>query len=134
MSRLIQLIERAKAAQEGRWHRKGHVVTVKLGRTAHEQKIHITSSGDHYVLTSIVLGARAVNKRPKRRRQLALLAWQRNAEHQLVNFAFDRRNRLVGRIQHPTDTLDLEELELYINVLAHECDRFEYLLTGRDNY
>jgi hypothetical protein len=29
---------------------------------------------------------------------------------------------------------DLEELELYITALTRECDRFEYLLAGKDKF
>jgi hypothetical protein len=109
-------------------------VIVKLGQTAREQRVRLSIDGDDYVLTSVILGSRAVTRRPKRWRQLALLAWQRNAEHQLVTFAFDGRDRLVGQIRHRREFLDVEELELYVNVLAQECDRFEYLLTGTDRY
>ena len=41
-------------------------------------------------------------------------------------------NRLLGRIEQPVATLDHEELELYVEILAKECDRFEYVLTGGD--
>jgi hypothetical protein len=32
----------------------------------------------------------------------------------------------------PASTLDRDELDLYIETLAKECDRFEYALTGED--
>jgi hypothetical protein len=35
-------------------------------------------------------------------------------------------------IRQPIDTTDDEELVLYINTLAAECDRFEYVVTGED--
>jgi hypothetical protein len=35
-------------------------------------------------------------------------------------------------VRHPESTLDVEELELYLTVLAAECDRFEFLLGGED--
>ena len=35
-------------------------------------------------------------------------------------------------IEVPTATLDREELQLYVETLAKECDRFEYALTGED--
>ncbi len=64
--------------------------------------------------------------------ELARLAWQRNAESDLVTFGFDNRNRLVGQIRHPAELLDLKELDLFIWALARECDRFEYQLSGKD--
>jgi hypothetical protein len=50
----------------------------------------------------------------------------------LITFAFDDRDNLVGVIEQPVLTLDYEELKLYIETLARECDRFEYILTGDD--
>jgi hypothetical protein len=38
----------------------------------------------------------------------------------------------IGVIEQPVATLDHEELVLYIETLARECDRFEYKLTGSD--
>ena len=89
---------------------------------------------DLYVFTSIVLGRRAVTKSHRRRRQVAVEAWRRNAGMQLVGFEFDKRDRLIGRISHPADRLDPEELELYVNALARECDAFEYVLSGEDRH
>jgi hypothetical protein len=37
-------------------------------------------------------------------------------------------------IRHPAEHLDPEELELYITALTRECDRFEYLLAGKDKF
>jgi hypothetical protein len=128
------MVDRAKARQNGAWIRHGRTIRVKLGRTSREQRVRLSLDRDQYVFTSVVLGSAAVTRRRKRWDQLALLAWQRNAQHQLVTFAFDRHDRLVGQIRHPKEDLDLEEVELYVNVLARDCDRFEYLLTGRDRY
>ena len=89
---------------------------------------------DLYVFTSVVLGTRNVTKSIRHWRRLALLVWERNARHQLVTFGFDRKDRLIGQIQHQAEFLDPEELELYVNTLARECDRFEYLLTGKDAF
>ena len=50
----------------------------------------------------------------------------------MVTFAFDDDNRLIGLIEVAVDTLDHEELEMYVETLARECDRFEYALTRRD--
>ena len=65
---------------------------------------------------------------------MAKLAWRRNAEHQIVTFAFDQKDRLVGRIRHPAEHLDYEELKVYVLSLARECDRFEYLVSGADEF
>ena len=51
-------------------------------------------------------------------------AWRRNAMKELVTFAFDEDNRLIGLVEVPAGTLQYEELRVYIEVLAKECDRF----------
>lgn len=108
------------------------VITVVTGQRS--QKITIAKHNRNYVLTSVVLGTLKVKKTLKRWRELARLAWHRNAEHQLVTFAFDQKDRLVGQIRHPVDHLDYEELKIYVRSLARECDRFEYLLSGEDKF
>ena len=57
---------------------------------------------------------------------------EKNDMKDLVSFAFDDKNNLVGIIKQPALTLDHDELKLYIEALARECDRFEYILTGKD--
>lgn len=62
----------------------------------------------------------------------ALLAWRRNRSTQLVGFRLDERGRLVGESWVPRAGLTGEELAFYVQRVAAECDRLEYLLTGRD--
>jgi hypothetical protein len=80
------------------------------------------------------MGSTSVTKTDRKWNALALMAWRRNADHEIVNFAFDKKNRLVGVIRHPAEYLDPEELELYITTLTYECDRFEYLISGSDRF
>ena len=47
-------------------------------------------------------------------------------------FAFDENDRLIGVVEVPSGTLQDEELRIYIEALAKECDRFEYVLQGWD--
>jgi len=58
--------------------------------------------------------------------------WRRNRQTEVVNFTLDGQNRLVGRVDHPAETLDAAELFFYLTRLAVECDRMEYLLTGEN--
>lgn len=132
MSRLDGLFESPCAKQGEAWQYCSGRVDVTLGNRG--QAIKFERDGTDYVFTSVVLGRAAVTKDVQRWRRLAMLAWQRNAEHQLVTFAFDQRDRLVGQIRHLAEHLDSEELELYVATLARECDRLEYLLTGRDDF
>jgi hypothetical protein len=49
-----------------------------------------------------------------------------------VGFRFDHRDRLIGECILPLAGLDAEEFALCARAVAAECDRYEYLLTGKD--
>ena len=57
-----------------------------------------------------------------------------NSECDIVSFQFDSRDRLIGCITHPIEYLDFKEFENFVEVLAAESDRFEFLLTGKDRW
>ena len=81
---------------------------------------------------SIVLRAAEVPSRIALKRDLIYRTWRKNALKELVAFTFDETGNLIGVIESPTDTLDDEEIVMYIDALAREADRFEYKLTGQD--
>ena len=131
MDKIQRLLEQI---HDDEWSVDGKKIIIPSGNRARKQIVYVQREQEHYVFVTTVLGTRAVTKDATWWRELARLAWQRNAEQQLVTFAFDKRDRLVGVIRHPVEHLDAAELELYIRTLARECDRFEYLLSGRDRY
>lgn len=94
------------------------------------QVISVERQNDHYLMVSVVLERSQVN-RIGRSRLLALL-WQRNREANIVAFSLDKRGRLVGQIEQLVETIDPQELAFYIELLARECDQFEYVLSGKD--
>lgn len=96
--------------------------------TVRKQRVRISRKRNEYVFATIVLGATSGDH------DLALRAWRRNAETELVNFALDPKDRLVGEIRHPVGHLDEGELLVYLQALATEGDRFEYVLSGRDEH
>ena len=104
---------------------------VELGG-GRSQTVRIERDGDGYVFTSVVLGTVRADEHRQDLPALANRLWQRNRQTDVVNFTFDRHNRLIGRIEHPANTLDAEELYFYLSRLAIECDRLEYLLTGKN--
>ena len=134
MDNLTAQLKKLVHAGGRRWDFEESHVVVHLEASDRHHAIHLEEQGDDYVFTGVVLGAAEVTLRKKRWYELAKLAWQRNAEQEVVSFGFDRRDRLIGQIRHPVEHLDLQELDFYIHVLARECDRFEYLLSGRDEY
>ena len=99
------------------------------GRT---QRVEIRRHDSLYVFRSVVVGTDYVTRRDKAWRNLARRVWRKNAVKDLITFAFDEQDRLLGRIEQPVATLDENELRLYVELVARECDRFEYLLTGND--
>lgn len=111
-----------------------HHTKLTMGLGTRHQSVEIRVVDDDCELTSVVLPTSTVTANHEQWRSLARLAWQRNADTDVVTFTFDRRDRLVGRVRHPAATLDPEELALYVRSLMRECDRFEYLLSGLDSY
>ena len=134
MLKIERLIRSIPRRRKQAWDVTGNGIRVEVRGGSRHQAIWIERLDDLYVFTSVVLGTRNVTKSIRHWRRLALLVWERNARHQLVTFGFDRKDRQIGQIQHQAEFLDPEELELYVNTLARECDRFEYLLTGKDAF
>ena len=131
---LHSMLEQLDSEKEIEWEAQGADIVVNMKTGYRRQRIRISREKDQYVFSTLVLGSATVRRRPDRRRRLAMHAWTRNARTELVNFTFDRSGRLVGEIRHLADHLDVEELAIYLWMLATEGDRFEYVLTGRDKH
>jgi hypothetical protein len=58
--------------------------------------------------------------------------WHRNRLSEFVGFSIDRRGRMIGETWVPSWSITSDEWGFYVRSLAKACDRFEYLLTGRD--
>ena len=132
MKKLLSRIDQLSKRRDRRWTREGEVIRVKLHEGGRSQVIRVSRDEDRYVFRSVVLPASAVTRNKDHWRRIAYRTWRRNASKPLVTFAFDDDDRLIGQIEVPAATLDHEELDLYIETLARECDRFEYVLTGAD--
>ena len=132
MESLVSRIDALIAVNSVPWRRDGHTVRVELKKRARTQVVHFERIEDRYIFRSVVLPPRAVTTTDRKWRNLAYRAWRRNATKDLVAFAFDAADALVGVIEVPAATLDREELQMYVETLAKECDRFEYALTGED--
>ena len=131
MDKLIRMLTHLAKVNGGHWELGKNRLSIPVGAGGQRQEIRFERSEEEYFLTSIVMGSHEVTQNANAWRELAIVAWQRNAAHELVTFAFDSHERLVGQIRHPAAHLDLEELECYVNSLVLECDRFRYLLTGK---
>ncbi len=134
MDKLLKMVRQLSKKHKDSWILYEKYVDVKLTRRKRHQRVYLRLIGQYYFFVSVVMGSIAVTKNNRKRSDLALMAWRRNADHEIVNFAFDKKNRLVGVIRHPAKYLDPEELELYITTLTYECDRFEFLISGGDRF
>jgi hypothetical protein len=131
MNLLIDKIDNTIQRNKLQWKRNGRSVTVQICDDGRKQRVRFKKYKDMYTFYSIIHKGRLI-KGKKLRREIAYLAWRKNDMKDLVTFAFDDKNNLVGVIEQPVITIDHEELKLYIETLARECDRFEYILTGDD--
>jgi len=59
-------------------------------------------------------------------------AWRRNRFSELIGFTVDTHGRMIGEAWVPTAGLTSDEWGYYVQLVAEACDRFEYLITGRD--
>ena len=132
MKDLLDRVDDVIATQSLPWRREGDRVRVDLRRRARAQAVHLARVDDRYVFRSPVLPSSEVTQTDRRWRDLAYRAWRRNAAKDIVTFSFDEHDALIGVIDVPAATLNQEELRMYIEILAKECDRFEYALTGED--
>ena len=132
MQELITRIEQLSKSPDRGWTLEGDTIQISLHEGGRSQTVHVSQEEDRYVFRSVVLSSAAATRTRNRRRRIAYRAWRRNGSKPLVTFAFDYQDRLIGLIEVPAATLDHEELDLYIETLARECDRFEYVLTGGD--
>lgn len=105
----------------------GNLITVQFGdERRHQVRLH--EEGDALRLVGVVARPTALQTAEA----IALRSWRRNRSTQLVGFRIDDRGRLVGEAWVPTAGLTEDELVTYVHHVAAECDRLEYLLTGRD--
>jgi len=131
MNSLIEKIDNTIQRNKLQWERNGRSVTVQICDDGRKQRVRFKKEKNMYTFYSIIHKGRLI-KGKKLRREIAYRAWRKNYMKDLVTFAFDDKNNLVGVIEQPVITIDHEELRLYIETLARECDRFEYILTGDD--
>ncbi len=92
------------------------------------QRVAVEDQGDAYMISAFVVRQAVAASHP----DFPIQAWLRNRALMLVGFRIDRQNRLVGEAWIPKAGLVAEEFQLYVRMLATECDRFEYALTGKD--
>ena len=119
-------------AREGLpWQRNGNRVTISFSRDGRSQVVHLEQRDERYRFYSIVAHANDVNED---RRLLAFRIWRRNGLKPVVLFMLDDRDQVIGLIDQPVGSMHARELKFYLETLARQCDRFEYILTGSDTW
>lgn len=91
-------------------------------------RVTVQDNGGSYLIGGCVVRQAIVTSVPS----LPVRAWTRNRATQLVGFRIDRRLRLVGEAWLPKEGVTREEFQMYLRRVAYECDRFEYIISGRD--
>lgn len=105
----------------------GDEIVVSLGETR-KHRVKVYDEGEHLRLRGkVATPGRIADLAHETRR-----AWELNRRDSLVGFRFDHRERLVGEYLVPIAGLTPDELALCVRAVAAECDRYEYLLTGKD--
>lgn len=129
MDDLLRHIDELAVRGDRRWRRRGKQVRIRLSSGGRSHVVRIARKKDRYVFSSVVADVHAAGQD---RRALARRIWRRNALKPVVMFTIDSRDRVIGRIDQPVESLHAREIEFYLETLARECDRFEYVLTGAD--
>ena len=129
MEDLLRRIDKLTTRERLPWRRDGRRVRVSFVRNGRSQIVRLSRRRDRYVFSSIIARATAVNES---RRSLAFRIWRRNALKPVVTFTIDHWEQVIGLIDQPVGSMHAKELKFYIETLARECDRFEYILTGAD--
>ncbi len=114
------------------WIVDGAVVEVPMARTARKHRIDLCEADGLYVLRTQASGSSAFAHSKKEARRLSYRSWHWIALSELVDFLVKERGRLIGTIEQPKGSADDLELRMYVEALARECDRAEYVVTGRD--
>ncbi|MCY3627150.1 MAG: hypothetical protein OXG88_05865 [Gammaproteobacteria bacterium] len=135
MHALLRVIDDLIESDPDSYKRTGNNVRVTVDRFGRTQRILLARKNNFYVLTSPVAYVESIaGTDAAERRSLLAHIWSRNALKPLVILRIDGRDRVVGQVFVPIDQVSPTTIEFYLKNLARDCDRFEYILTGTDNY
>ena len=121
------------------WHRlctgerlkvDGDGVDVEFGEDGNHRRhrVQVGLAEGGYRLTAFVAKQAVVANQEG----LTARIWQLNRSTRIVGFRIDRKGRLIGEARVPGAGLTAPEFQFVVRRVAAECDRLEYVLTGRD--
>lgn len=131
MAEILERIDRLIAREALSWERKGSVIEVELHR-GRRQRVRVVERNGATHFWSRILPTRFVQADGVRWTQLTLRTWRKNAHADLVGFAFDHRDRMIGFAEYPSLDPRDRDLRLCIEAVAQESDRIEHLILGID--
>ncbi len=115
----------------------GFKVTFNQGLKAQrEHKVYIYQSNEHCIFLSKAVDRSWIAKIPasKRVEKVINYTWGRNHHTDIIEFYLDQAGDITGRAIHPISSLDKQEFEYYIYVLAVQADRLEYVFAEEDTF
>jgi hypothetical protein len=107
------------------WTEEGDGFWVDVG--ARRQRVTIVQEADMVLLRSRVARRAILNQIPDSDQR----AWQRNRVSELVGFRRDRHGVMLAETPLPSD-VGSQEFEFLAFNLARAADRFEHILSGKD--
>jgi hypothetical protein len=108
---------------------EGDVVAVKF-RDGRMHRVRLVVSAE-----TVSLEATAVSAADARAAAISEAdMWRWNKGTRVTGFRFDPKGRVVGHAYAPIVGLTDEALRAHVRALAEECDHFERVMTGQDEY
>ncbi|MFI7280121.1 hypothetical protein ACIBOV_07630 [Micromonospora chersina] len=108
---------------------KRHDIIVRFANDrSHSVGVHDLT--DAYLVTAVVAAPEALVQVPDIRRK----AWLRNRHTKLVGFRIDEDGYLVAQAWIPKNGLTADAFQAMVRAVAREADRYEFQLTGADDY
>lgn len=106
-------------------------IRLKLNFKERFQLIDMRKQGDYIFILS--QGTKLLRNRLDNRKAVQF-SMGRNNHVDVIDFFFNIKGSLFGRIWQPVKTIQIEELAFYCATLAHEMDRLEFALYKKDTF
>ncbi|MEU5724988.1 hypothetical protein ABZ783_24615 [Micromonospora sp. NPDC047738] len=110
-------------------HVKRHDIAVRFANDR-SHTVRVQDLTDAYLVTAVVTHPEALAQVS----ELARKAWLRNRHSSLVGFRVDEDGYLLAQAWTPKDGLTANAFQAVVRAVAREADRYEFQLTGTDDY
>ena len=133
---LLDAVDELIAQEKLDAERKNSSVSISLPAAGRKQKINLKCLDSVYEFSTVVAKVENVigSHKKKTKRELQLQIWHRNALKPIVALHIDSEDQVIGRVTCTTTSMHTNEVGFYLQTLARDCDRFEYILSGLDTH